>query len=933
VARATWVQPAFYAATQRIVDEGLRRDGSLFTPGSQIWTEALVVELDSAVSAVDRSEGTFGDKLAAQLRPLSPSAVQLAAELLYVALLPESDTGSARKEEHVIGVLSLLTPPAPLPNELAQALPFGIATFGQGGRNVRDASLRYLTSFLLAWKRLDDDARQEALGDPWQFRKLAHEVVVPSGQMMREAFLHLVFPDVFETIVSASAKAQIASAFAHLAEDDSADVDRRLASIRGALAEERDSLFSFYEGDLRAEWDSSCRSASNAWFIRGANDGGVNRVPAWLESGYISIGWDDALDARPGMSVPELVAAIRSRRPEKSDAWLRMGAGNLDGFFHRFETGDLVVTVDGTEVYVGRVTGEAQQVGSGDEGAVWRRAAEWLNAAEPADRTTLPADLQSSLKTQRTLSSLTKHLEAIEALIRPAGAWDELLHWAQRIYETPGFDADERDYKLEAAANVEAALDAHAGRAGDWLARLRRAFGPPNNLTSWRAHGEFLDWADANPDDALALFDAIWTEAPDESRFGELLARWPTRQTPITLLSFVLSGLDAAAFPWFRATVAAKLRELLALPRTDEAPARRYFAFVELLDELRRRLAERGVQLRDRIDAQGIAWVLTVSGPPASWDAEEQAAFRAWRGDSAPDPVPGTDDVQISPLSAEQTEDLLLTQEWLAEIVDLLNEKRQAVFYGPPGTGKTFVAQELAKHVQAQGGTAELVQFHPAYSYEDFFEGYRPRLGTANGVEFELRPGPLRRIADAARDASDRPHLLVIDEINRGNIAKIFGELYFLLEYRDRAIRLQYSPESRFRLPDNLFVIGTMNTADRSIALVDSALRRRFYFVSFLPRDEPLRFVLRRWLERKGHASAAADYLDALNAALATTAGADEELAIGPSYFITRGGGPPDLDRVWRHAILPLLEERFFGARRAADIENEFSPRALLGEE
>jgi 5-methylcytosine-specific restriction protein B len=281
--------------------------------------------------------------------------------------------------------------------------------------------------------------------------------------------------------------------------------------------------------------------------------------------------------------------------------------------------------------------------------------------------------------------------------------------------------------------------------------------------------------------------------------------------------------------------------------------------------------------------------------------------------------------VEIAPVSPSLADELLLDMPWLQEIVDLLNEKRQVVFYGPPGTGKTYVAQALAKH--AVGGQQyDLVQFHPAYSYEDFFEGFRPKLD-AGGIEFELRPGPLRRLADQARLAPEHPHVLVIDEINRGNIAKIFGELYFLLEYRDRSMTVQYGNE-QFSLPDNLFVIGTMNTADRSIALVDSALRRRFYFVGFLPSEEPLRSLLGKWLEREGHPEDAAEYLQALNEAL-TRVDANDETSIGPSYFITRDG-PPDLDRIWRHAIAPLLEERFYGARSADEIRQEFAPEALV---
>ena len=139
------------------------------------------------------------------------------------------------------------------------------------------------------------------------------------------------------------------------------------------------------------------------------------------------------------------------------------------------------------------------------------------------------------------------------------------------------------------------------------------------------------------------------------------------------------------------------------------------------------------------------------------------------------------------------------------------------------------------------------MQFHPSYAYEDFVQGFRPTLRDGQ-PGFELRDGPLRRAAKArTRKEPDAKHFFIIDEINRGKIAKVFGELYFLLEYRDRSMAIQYSDEP-FSLPPNLYIIGTMNTADRSIALVDLALRRRFYFVEFRPDEEPVKEVLRRWL-------------------------------------------------------------------------------------
>jgi len=118
----------------------------------------------------------------------------------------------------------------------------------------------------------------------------------------------------------------------------------------------------------------------------------------------------------------------------------------------------------------------------------------------------------------------------------------------------------------------------------------------------------------------------------------------------------------------------------------------------------------------------------------------------------------------------------------------------------------------------------EIVQFHPSYAYEDFVEGYRPTLTDAGQPGFELVPGPLKRVAEKAVANPETKHVLLIDEINRGNIAKVFGELYYLLEYRDQKINLQYNHKEQFGLPKNLWLIGTMNTADRSIALIDAAL-------------------------------------------------------------------------------------------------------------
>jgi MoxR-like ATPase len=266
---------------------------------------------------------------------------------------------------------------------------------------------------------------------------------------------------------------------------------------------------------------------------------------------------------------------------------------------------------------------------------------------------------------------------------------------------------------------------------------------------------------------------------------------------------------------------------------------------------------------------------------------------------------------RIPHLTAEIEDRVHLPRAWLQEALDLLVEKGQVVFYGPPGTGKTYVALALAEEITRDGGDFRIVQFHPSYSYEDFVGGFRPvEDDGAHGVRYERTNGPLRDMAAAAAADPGNPFVLIVDEINRGNIPKIFGELLFLLEYRQKAVRLPYWPEEQFSLPPNLFLIGTMNTADRSIALVDAALRRRFYFVPFIPTAPPVNSVLAKWLKKHGHNDEAARILDLLNEEIAR-----DEVAIGPSYFMTDPENGPDLERIWQRAIMPLLEEYYYGTK------------------
>ncbi|HZK08263.1 MAG TPA: AAA family ATPase [Bacteroidales bacterium] len=260
--------------------------------------------------------------------------------------------------------------------------------------------------------------------------------------------------------------------------------------------------------------------------------------------------------------------------------------------------------------------------------------------------------------------------------------------------------------------------------------------------------------------------------------------------------------------------------------------------------------------------------------------------------------------------------DVFISPDTLDRALSLLKRKKNLILQGPPGTGKTYFAKRLAWCLMGEKDNNRLrtIQFHQSYAYEDFIQGYRPDDG-----QLKLKNGVFYEFAKQASRDPERDYVMIIDEINRGNLSKIFGELMLLIEAdkRNETIRLAYAREGEnFSVPANLHIIGTMNTADRSLALVDYALRRRFAFITMPPHFEQC------FIENLKNTGFDNDFIDELihkakniNEMIGKDLALGTGFLMGHSYFVTQE--LPKYPQIWlneifSYEILPLLEEYWF---------------------
>ena len=799
---------AILDAAEKWKQQCLLDGGSLFSE-EQLWQRENFQELRTYyVERPDEGSGSFEEKLQRQLEPAPPEVRRLWAEITWAYYLIVSSVTRVKKLDRIRTVWE--SSGAPLPEAhwaIGDVLDGGVVNPGMAYAGHQWREFRFIITMMLDWCSRSVRERESLLDDPWNFAAWVDGQKDGRRRQFRHALLFLLFPQVFEPILSIRHKKGIVKAFTDETGKPSdidgmslIDLDRALAAIKRRLRDKHpgQGIHFFYESPVRELWQGVSPTTEDIaltdelddeeWFqgrfgeadvwVIGAGEG-ARLWGEFHEHGFAAIGWDDLGD----LTQYDSKGAIHS-------ALIENGAGQNPSnqsravweFVHEMKIGDVLIAKKGRSAILGwgRVYGDYAYDSDRPEYQNLRKV-EWNPCRTPI-----------SLKDPITTKTLTR--------------FTPYKNWLRGVFEL---------------------IDGAEGRGR--------------------------------------------SPSLDFEQMG----------IPVgSVLVSTKSGEEATVLPNNRVTLRNETMSLSAA-------------------------TEKTVGYR--------------TNPCPHWRFEGRNVGDIYRETygpkpecKPPDPVPPIYDI-TSALT-----NLFVGETKFRRILDSIALRKNLILQGPPGVGKTFIARRIAWCLMGRKDSEpiEMVQFHQSYAYEDFVQGWRP---TENGG-FTLRNGVFFEFCKRAKKQPETPFIFIIDEINRGNLSKIFGELLMLIEADkrgpDHAIALTYgAPGERFSVPENVHLLGLMNTADRSLAIVDYALRRRFAFETLEPAYGTRKF--REYLLEAEVDRILVDRIDRNLSALNERIRKDKDLGpgfqVGHSYFVPEESA----DEHWYLGIVdtqidPLLREYWF---------------------